>query len=142
MNKKDIQKLLVISVVNYALILAVSFIISLILSELFSVVLIIMTILSTFLLVYHWYYTKKPQSPLKDGFIVGLILALITFFIEFSLWFYNFGWFYFLNFFVLAQYILIIIVPIFAALFKEEKKIMVKEKVSTRGSKWKDRLSN
>ena len=138
MNKKDIQKILVISVVNYALILAVSFTISLILSELFSVVLIIMTIVSTFLLVYHWYYTTKPQSPLKDGFIVGLILALVTFFIEFSLWFYNFGWFYFLNFVVLLQYILIIIVPIFAAFLKKDRIVMVKKKESD----WKNRISN
>ncbi|MCJ7649992.1 MAG: hypothetical protein MUP85_15380 [Candidatus Lokiarchaeota archaeon] len=79
MNKKAIQKILLISVVNYFLVLAVSISISLILLELFSVVLIIMTILSTFLLVYNWYFPTKPKSPLKEGFIVGLILALITF---------------------------------------------------------------
>lgn len=101
-----------------------------------------MTIISTFLLVYYWYFATKPKDPIKTGFIIGLIIALITFVLEILMWFSTFNWAYFLYPTVILQYILLIIVPIFAALLKEEEKKQVKKKVSTRESKWKDRLSN
>ena len=136
MNKKDLQKILLISVINYMIVFGVSFLISSFFS--FDVVWLLMITLSIFLLVYYWYFSAKPKSPIKEGIIIGLLLALFTFVIEFLLWFSIFGWFYFWNFSILLQYVLIIIVPIFAALLKKEKEITAKKKESN----WKDRLSN
>ena len=133
MKKNDIIKILLISLVNYFLIFAVSTFIFL---EFISIAWPIMTIISTFLLVYYWYFATKPKSPIKEGFIIGLIIALVTFVIEFLMWFSTFNWFYFLYPIVILQYILLIIVPIFAAIFKEEKIIPVKKKEPN----WKNRL--
>ena len=130
------QKIALISVINYIIVLAVSFLISFILFGLFSVIWLLMTIISIYFLVSKWYFPTQPKSPLKEGLILGLWLALCTFAIELVFWFYSYGWSYFLNTIVILQYLFIIIVPIFAAKLKKETIIPAKMK----GTNWKERL--
>ena len=136
MMKNKYQKIALISVINYIIVLAVSFLIWFIKFELFSVTWLVMTIISIYFLVSKWYFPTQPKSPLKEGLILGLWLALLTFAIELVLWYYSFGWSYFLNIIVLLQYLFIIIVPIFAAKLKKETIIPAKKK----GTNWKERL--
>ncbi|MHA1669400.1 MAG: hypothetical protein ACTSV5_02355 [Promethearchaeota archaeon] len=138
MDKKDLQKSLLISVINYVIILAVSVLVSTIFPGTFDIAWLSIIIISLFLLVYYYYFPTKPIAPLKEGIILGVLLALFTFVIEFILWYSNFGWLYFWNFIIFFQYILIIIIPVFAALLKKEKKI----RAITREPNWKDKLSN
>ena len=142
MKKNKFQKILLISVVNYIIVLAVSFLISFIHSGLFSVTWLVMMIISIYFLVSKWYFPTEPKSPLKEGLILGLWLALCTFAIELVLWYYSFGWSYFLNIIVLLQYLFIIIVPIFAAKMKKEKKILVTKTDKKKVPNWKDRISD
>lgn len=132
MKKNDIKKIFLIAITNYFLVFAAS----IILPGFFSITWIIMIIISIYLLVYHWYFTIRPNNPLKEGFIAGVLLALITFIIELSLWFSTFGLFYFWNITVILQYVLIIILPILAAFLKKDEKILIEKKESS----WKDRL--
>jgi len=134
--KNKYQKIALISVINYIIVLAVSFLISFILFGLFSVIWLLMTIISIYFLVSKWYFPTQPKSPLKEGLILGLWLALCTFAIELVFWFYSYGWSYFLNTIVILQYLFIIIVPIFAAKLKKETIIPAKMK----GTNWKERL--
>jgi len=136
MDKKDIQRIILISVINYFLVLTVSLLISFFLPGLFSIVWITMTVLSIYLLISYWYFPVKPKYPLKEGFIVGLLVALITFVIELLLWYSTYGIIYFLNFVVFLQYFLTIIIPIFAAFLKQDNKMPVKKQETN----WKDRL--
>jgi len=136
MKNNKYQKMGLIFVVNYIIVLAVSFLISFISFGLFDMTWLLMTIVSIYFLVSKWYFPTEPKTPLKEGFILGLWLALFTFVIELVLWYYSFGWSYFWSITVLLQYLIIIIVPIFAVKFKKEKIIPVKKK----GTTWKDRL--
>ena len=136
MKNNKYQKMGLIFVVNYIIVLAVSFLISFILFGLFSVIWLLMTIISIYFLVSKWYFPTQPKSPLKEGLILGLWLALCTFAIELVFWFYSYGWSYFLNTIVILQYLFIIIVPIFAAKLKKETIIPAKMK----GTNWKERL--
>ena len=138
MMKNRYQKIALISVINYIIVLAVSFLILFILSVLFDVTWLVMMIVSIYFLVSQWYFSTEPKSPFKEGLILGLWLALFTFAIELVLWYYSFGWSYFWSITVLLQYLIIIIVPIFAAKLKKEKKLPVKNK----DPNWKDRLSD
>ena len=73
-----------------------------------------------FLLTRYFYFNKKPKNPLKDGVLLGILLAIITFFIEIALivYFYGMGWSMYLFWSVWIQYLLVILSPIIAALTK------------------------
>jgi hypothetical protein len=131
-----------IAVVNYIIVLAASFIISFIFYGLFDVTWLVMTIISIYFLVSKWYVPTEPKSPLKEGFILGLWLALFTFAIELVLWVYSFGWSYFWHITVLVQYLFIIIVSIFALKSKNEKIILRTKTDKKKVSNWKDRLND
>jgi len=133
MKNNKFQKMILISVVNYIIVLLVSIFISFIEFRLFDVTWLVMTILSIYFLVSKLYIPTAPKTPLKEGFTLGLWLALFTFAIEFVLWYYIFGWAYFWNITVLLQYVFIIIVPIFAVKFKKEK-IILKTKTGKKKS--------
>lgn len=136
MMKNKYQKIVLISVINYIIVIAVTYLISFIIFELFSVIWLVMTIISLYFLASKWYFPTEPKSPFKEGFILGLLIALFTFAIELVLWYYSFGWSYFVNIIVLLQYLFIIIVPIFAAKLKKKTIIPAKKK----GTNWKERL--
>ena len=46
------------------------------------------------LLTRYFYFKKKPKNPLKEGMLLGILLAIITFFIEIPpvVYFYGMGW--------------------------------------------------
>ena len=136
MKRKDIQKILMIAIINYFLILIISLGLSFILPILFDIILLIITILSTYLLMYGWYFSVRPESPLKEGLLAGSILLVVTFIIELSIWFSTFGWVYFLNLTVIIQYSLILIIPILAAYFKPDEIELRKRK----SANWKQKI--
>ena len=73
-----------------------------------------------FLLTRYYYFRQKPKKPLTDGFLLGILLAVITFIAEVLLIVYGFGMGLeiYLIWLVWIQYILVIISPIIAALTK------------------------
>jgi uncharacterized membrane protein len=78
------------------------------------------SILSIFYLTRYYYFDKKPKNPLKEGILLGCLLALINFLIEVPLvvYFYGMGWNIYLFWSVWTQYLLVILTPIIAALTK------------------------
>jgi hypothetical protein len=73
-----------------------------------------------FLLTRYFYFKKKPKNPLKEGMLLGILLAIITFFIEIPLivYFYGMGWSIYLFWIVWIQYLLVIFSPIIGAFTK------------------------
>ena len=73
-----------------------------------------------FLLTRYFYFNKKPKNPLKDGVLLGILLAIITFFIEIPsvVYFYGMGWSMYLFWSVWIQYLLVIFSPIIGAFTK------------------------
>ena len=73
-----------------------------------------------FLLTRYYYFRQKPKKPLTDGFLLGILLAIITFIIEISLIVYGFGmgWGIYLFWIIWIQYPLVLLSPIVAALTK------------------------
>lgn len=76
--------------------------------------------IAVFLLTRYYYFRQKPKSPLIDGLLLGMLLAIITFIIEILLLVYGFGmgWEIYLFWMVWVQYLLVAISPIIAALTK------------------------
>ncbi len=80
----------------------------------------IVSVAAIFLLTRHYYFGEKPKHPLKDGFLLGILIALITFIIEILLVVYGYGmgWGIFLFWNVWFQYFLVVVSPIIAAITK------------------------
>ncbi len=76
--------------------------------------------ITIFLLTRYYYFRQKPENPLKDGVLLGILLVTITFIIEIPLIVYGFGmgWKIYLFWMMWVQYLLVIISPIITALTK------------------------
>lgn len=90
----------------------------------FQIPMLIMGSLTVYLVTRYYYFKEgKVSSPIKEGIIVGILIAIVSFVLDIIVMVYGFagdlGWAYFNNWSLISAYILTIFIPIVAAYMKK-----------------------
>ena len=121
----DIKKAIVSAVVLYALIfLLASALLNTITGVVFGAVMVIGGAVLTFLVAKYYYFKgMDAKNPVMEGLKLGIVLVVVAFLIEVPVMVYGFaatqGWGYFKSWNIMLGYLLMLVVPIFAAYKKK-----------------------
>lgn len=88
-----------------------------------SILMMALASIVIFLLSQRYYFKTKPKDAIKEGLMLGAIIVAISFLIEIPLMVYGFaktqGWLWYLQWNILAGYILALVLPVIAAKTKK-----------------------
>lgn len=90
----------------------------------YGVTMLVLSSVIVYLVVRYYYFTDvEVEKPLKDGIILGIVIAAIVFVIEAVVMVYGFaadqGWSYFTQWSIMVGYLLTILIPVLAAYTKK-----------------------
>lgn len=116
----NIKKAIVSAIVLYATMFLVASALLFIKNEIiFGSILITLSVVLTSLISKEYYFKGlKITNPIKEGFMLGLILVVIAILIDIPVMVYGFatdGWNYFMSWDIIIGYILTLFIPIIPA---------------------------
>lgn len=121
----DIRKAIVSAVVLYAVIfLVASVLMGSVNGTMLGLITVLTAIALTFLIANKYYFKgMKIKNPVREGLMLGLVLVVVSIAIEISVMFFGFaanqGWDWFMTWHVMLGYLLMLVVPVFAAYKKK-----------------------
>ncbi len=123
----DLKKAVVSAIIMYAIIflIASALVFNIQDEAIFGSIMVILVIILSYLLSSKFYFKGLTVSnPIKDGLAFGLVVAVISFIIEIPVMVYGFaaqqGWGYFADTYIIAGYIMMLIIPVIVAYRKKK----------------------
>ncbi len=123
----DIKKVLVTGVIIFAVIFLLASLLLFVVAlqePVFGVTMLVLSTLIVYIVVRYYYLKEtKLDSPIKDGFALGIAIALVVFILEAITMVYGFaadqGWSYFAKPTIMIGYLVMVFIPIVATYLKE-----------------------
>jgi hypothetical protein len=90
----------------------------------FNYVSIVLGFALAYFLAKYFYFKKKPKEPLKEGLLLGLVVAAVSAVLEVPLMVYGYaaqiGWAWFAQWQIIAGYAVSVVACVLAAMSKEK----------------------